>query len=287
MGLPGAQEELALKVLSAASPDARVILVLYGGASISIGALLAARRPPDAILVGHMPGVTGGTAVAEALFGEHSDFGKLPYTVYPHAYQNTTKFVEMSLRKGENTPEGRTHRFYTGVPEFSYGEGLSFASFALTDPMATNSSATATTARRHAHHALHPADASGEITITVALGNVGAKHTGSTVVMAWFAPSKVSSSGPNYHRSSLAARLSQEPPIRSLVAYTRSPSLRVGEETPVELKVRVDDLAFVDAVTAGRVLPGGEYEVRIDLGPENEHAGEIVHAVHVAEDIAL
>jgi hypothetical protein len=267
-----ARKKNSLKVLSAANPNAKVVLVLYGGASISIGALLAAARPPDAILVGHMPGVSGGTAAAEALFGKHNDFGKLPYTVYPHAYQNTTKFIEMSLRKGKNTPEGRTHRFYTGVPEFSYGEGLSFTSFALTE---------STTTRRHV---LHPVDASGEITITVTLGNIGAEHAGSTVVMAWFAPAKASS---NYHRSSLAVRLSQDPPTRSLAAYTRSRSLCVGEETLVELKVRVDDLAFVDAVTAERVLPAGEYEIRVDLGPKNGDAGEIVHAVHVVGDIAL
>ena len=67
----------------------------------------------------------------------------------------------------------------------------------------------------------------------------------------------------------------------------RSPSLAAGEAKPVELKVRVDDLAFVDAKTAARVLPAGEYEIRVDLGPKSEAAGEMVHAVHVAEDIAL
>jgi len=277
MGLPGAQEELALRVLSAASPNAKVVLVLYGGAAISIDALLAAPRSPDAILVGHMPGVTGGTAVAEALFGKHNDFGKLPYTVYPHAYQNTTLFIEMSLRKGPRTPEGRTHRFYTGVPQFSYGEGLSFTSFALSE-LKTSTMGT----RRHV---LHPVDASiRKMTVTVTLENVGAKHAGSTVVMAWFAPAKSST---NQHRTSLAARLGQDPPTRSLVAYRRSPSLRVGEETLIELTVRVDDLAFVNAMTAERVLPAGEYEIRIDLGPKNEGAGEIVHAVHVVKDIAL
>jgi len=82
-------------------------------------------------------------------------------------------------------------------------------------------------------------------------------------------------------------RLDQDPPTRSLVAYTRSPSLNVGEETLVELTVRVDDLAFVDARTSERVLPAGEYEVRIDLGPNNQDSGEIVHTVHVVDGISL
>ena len=49
----------------------------------------------------------------------------------------------------------------------------------------------------------------------------------------------------------------------------------------------MQDLAFVDAVTAGRVLPSGEYEVRVDLGPKNGGAGAIVHTVHVVEDIEM
>ena len=281
MGLSGAQEELALAVLSVARPNAKVVLVLYAGASLSIDALLAAARPPDAILVGHMPGSTGGSAVAEALFGKHNDFGRLPYTVYPHAYQNTTQFMEMSLRKGKNTPEGRTHRFYTGTPLYNYGEGMSFTNFALrTHHSGSEDKSTATTT----HHVLHAVDASAEITITVTLQNVGVERAGSTVVMAWFAPAEATSVN---HRTSLAARLGQDPPIRSLAAYTRSASLNVGEEGPVELKVRVDDLAFVDARTSERVLPAGEYEVRIDLGPNNQDSGEIVHTVHVVDGISL
>ena len=53
------------------------------------------------------------------------------------------------------------------------------------------------------------------------------------------------------------------------------------------LRVCVDDLAFVDALTFERVLSEGKYGVRVDLGPNNEAAGEIVHVVHVAEDILL
>ena len=156
--------------------------------------------------------------MAEALFGLHNDFGKLPYTVYPHAYQNATQFIEMSLRQGKNTPQGQTHRFYTGDAQFRYAEGLSFTSFELGREV----DSTTTTAL----HVMHPVDSSsGEITITVTLQNVGAERAGSTVGMAWFAPAEATVN----HRTSLAAWLGQEPPIRSLVAYTRSSSLHVGE----------------------------------------------------------
>ena len=38
-------------------------------------------------------------------------------------------------------------------------------------------------------------------------------------------------------------------------------------------------------VAAERVLPAGEYEIRVNLGPKNEDAGEIVRTIRVAEDI--
>jgi|EP01046_Picozoa_sp_COSAG06_P039330 beta-D-xylosidase 4 len=283
MALPGAQEELALSVLRAVSPSTTVVLVLYAGASISIDALLEAARQPDAIIVGHMPGVTGGTAVAEALFGKHNDFGRLPYTVYPHAYQNTTQFTEMSLRKGKHTPEGRTYKFYSGTPQFKYGEGLSFTEFALGNTSRADGDRMLPQAKPD--HVLRAADASAEIMIAVSLQNVGVERAGSTVVMAWFAPA-AEATGLN-HRDSLAARLGQDPPIRSLVAYMRTHSLAVGETAVVKLKLRVDDLAFVDARTSQRMLPAGEYEVRVDLGPSATSAGEVVHSVHVASDVVL
>ena len=188
----------------------------------------------------------------------------------------------MSLHKGRKTPQGRTHRFYTGVAQFSYGEGMSFTSFALRAHPPRREAPGGVTAAT-SHHVLRRADASGELTIEVALQNTGARQ-GSTVVMAWFAPAATSGVD---HRSTLATRLGQDPPVRSLAAYTRSASLRVGEEAVVSLKVRIDDLAFVDAVTSGRVLPAGEYEVRVDLGPNSASAGEVVHTLRVAEEILM
>ncbi len=281
--LPGAQEELALAVMGVAKPKTTVVLVLYAGASIALDALLDASRQPDAIIVGHMPGVTGGTAVAEALFGKHNDFGRLPYTIYPHAYQNITQFTEMSLRKGRHTPQGRTHRFYSGTAQYEYGSGLSYTEFALGDVLKADGDDTATRAKPD--HVLSAEDASAEITIAVTLQNVGVERAGSTVIMAWFAPSG-EATGVN-HRISLAARLGQDPPTRSLVGYTRSPSLTVGEAIVVELNVRVDDLAFVDARSSRRVLPAGEYEVSVDLGPSVISSGKVVHSVHVATDVLL
>ena len=58
-----------------------------------------------------------------------------------------------------------------------------------------------------------------------------------------------------------------------------------NRDAALAAEVRVDDLAFVDARTSQRVLPAGEYEVRVDLGPSASGAGEVVHSVRVASDV--
>ena len=96
IGLPGAQEQLALGVLEAVAkrpPTHRpkVVLLLLAGSSVSIDGLLN-HTALDAVIAGHQPGLTGGTAAAELIFGQQNDLGKLSYTVYPRAYQNEVSY---------------------------------------------------------------------------------------------------------------------------------------------------------------------------------------------------
>lgn len=92
IGLPGAQEQLALAVLDAVAKKPpphrpKVVLLLLAGNSVSIDRVLN-HTALDVVIAGHQPGLTGGTAAAELLFGLHNDLGKLSYTVYPRAYQH-------------------------------------------------------------------------------------------------------------------------------------------------------------------------------------------------------
>jgi beta-D-xylosidase 4 len=90
IGLPGAQEQLALAVLDAVAKRKsrpKTVLLLLAGNSVSIDGLLN-HTALDVVIAGHQPGLTGGTAAAELIFGQQNDLGKLSYTVYPRTYQS-------------------------------------------------------------------------------------------------------------------------------------------------------------------------------------------------------
>jgi hypothetical protein len=53
-----------------------------------------------------MPGVHGGTAIAETVFGLNNPGGKLPVTIYRSNYVNESDFLDMSISEGQ----GRTYR---------------------------------------------------------------------------------------------------------------------------------------------------------------------------------
>lgn len=96
----------------------KVILVNCSGSSIGLEPELATT---DAILQAWYPGEEGGTAVAEALFGDVNPSGKLPITFY--------KDVEQLPDFEDYNMQNRTYRYFTGKPLFPFGYGLSYTSF--------------------------------------------------------------------------------------------------------------------------------------------------------------
>ena len=86
-------------------------------------------------------------AMADVLFGAYNPTGKLAVTMYPPEFVEQIPLTEMSL----TVPPGRTHMYYTGEPEFAFGDGLSYSTFemasagaATTATMATEEGASAT-----------------------------------------------------------------------------------------------------------------------------------------------
>ena len=114
--LPAVQWEL-ISVLAEAGK--KVILVNFSGSAI---ALEPESRVCSAILQAWYPGQEGGTAVAEALFGDFNPSGKLPLTFYRDDSQ-LKPFTDYDMA-------GRTYRFFTGEPLFPFGHGLSYTTFA-------------------------------------------------------------------------------------------------------------------------------------------------------------
>ena len=101
---------------------ARIILVLTGGSPIALGEI---EDMVDAILFVWYPGMEGGNAVADVLFGDVSPAGKLPVT-FPRSLAQVPAFDDYSMTE-------RTYRYMTAEPLYPFGFGLSYSRFEYSD----------------------------------------------------------------------------------------------------------------------------------------------------------
>lgn len=114
--LPGDQQAFLQKVYEA---NPNTILVLVAGSSLALG---WEHQHLPAILDAWYPGEAGGTAVAEALFGDFSPAGRLPLTFY-NSMDELPDFNDYDVTKG------RTYQYFQGTPLYSFGHGLSYTRF--------------------------------------------------------------------------------------------------------------------------------------------------------------
>lgn len=115
LNLPAAQEELLEQLGGLHKP---VILVLMNGSAISTN---WANQHIPAIVEAWYPGGEGGHAVASLLAGDFSPAGRLPVTFYKSADQ-LPPFKNYAMT-------GRTYRYFTGMPLYPFGYGLSYTRF--------------------------------------------------------------------------------------------------------------------------------------------------------------
>ena len=81
----------------------------------------------NAVLECWFPGQEGGTAIADALFGDVNPGAKLPVTVARHVGQ-------LPIYYNAKPSVGRGYLFDTAAPLFPFGHGLSYTSFTLSPP---------------------------------------------------------------------------------------------------------------------------------------------------------
>ena len=101
---------------------AKIVLVVTGGSPIALGNV---EDMVDAILFVWYPGMEGGRAVADVLFGDVSPAGKLPVT-FPKSLDQLPAFDDYSMK-------GRTYRYMTEEPLYPFGFGLSYSCFEYSD----------------------------------------------------------------------------------------------------------------------------------------------------------
>ncbi|MDR1517863.1 MAG: glycoside hydrolase family 3 C-terminal domain-containing protein [Dysgonamonadaceae bacterium] len=118
IGLPDVQTDLIREIHKLGKPT---VLVLLNGSALSIN--WEAENLP-AILDAWYPGQAGGTAIADVLFGDHNPAGRLPVTFY--------KGIEQLPDFENYDMANRTYRYFSGVPLYEFGYGLSYTDFEYT-----------------------------------------------------------------------------------------------------------------------------------------------------------
>ncbi len=116
--LPEAQLQLAEAVAKTGTP---VVLVMTEGRPRLIRRIEGDAR---AILMAYLPGMEGGVAIADVLFGDFNPCGKLPVT-YPR-YPNDLTLYDHTYSENSN-PDCRYN------PQWPFGFGLSYTTFEYSD----------------------------------------------------------------------------------------------------------------------------------------------------------
>ncbi len=113
--LPKVQQMLVTAMHGTGKP---VVFVNCSGSAIAFGSV---EGQYDALLQAWYPGQGGAKALADVLFGDFCPGGKLPVTFY-RSNNDLPDFLDYSMKN-------RTYRYFTGVPQYAFGYGLSYTTF--------------------------------------------------------------------------------------------------------------------------------------------------------------
>ena len=131
IALPGQQLDLIQKVSSASKGD--TILVILSGGCVDISDSKESSNI-NGIIWGGYPGMYGGQAIADVIFGAYNPTGRLTQTWYKSDYVNQVKMVDMDMRPNSTagpygTSPGRGYRYFPGSVVYEFGSGLSYTTF--------------------------------------------------------------------------------------------------------------------------------------------------------------
>src|SRR5689334_11077576 len=176
----------------------------------------------NAIVMAYNPSHEGGTAIADVLFGDVNPSGKLPFT-YPRTPNGLINYDHKPFET-ENTSFGNM----AFNPQFQFGDGLSYTTFAYSDLRVGKQTISA----------------NEELPVSVVVKNTG-NRAGKEAVLVYV--------------SDLVASLS--PPGKRLRRFAKV-NLQPGESRTLNFKLRREDLSFIGADNKS-VLEPGDFEVRV------------------------
>jgi beta-glucosidase len=196
-----------------------VVLVLVEGRPRIINRIADSAK---AILMAYNPGNEGGTAIADVLFGDYNPGGKLPFT-YPRTPNGLINYDHKPFET-EDTAFGNM----AFKPQFEFGDGLSYTTFAYSDLRLSRKTMRA----------------NDEIAVTVKVTNTG-RRAGKEITLVYV--------------GDLVASIS--PPGKRLKRFAKV-YLEPGQGRVLTFRLRGDDLSFIGANNKPVVEPG-EFEIVI------------------------
>ena len=223
LSLPRRWEEV---ILAAAGANPRTVVVLMGGSAITVERWIG---EVPAVLMAWYPGMEGGWAVAESLFGVVNPGGKLPFSI-PGSEADLPPFGARVKRIRYGYLHGYRWLDSRGLPaRFPFGHGLSYTSFVL----------------RGTRVLQEKTDGLQPVGVEVELENAG-PLPGDEVVQAYV--------------SVLASRVERPPKV--LAAFKRV-SLQPGEKMRLHLEIDPSRLSFYDTTEGQMVTEKADYRVMV------------------------
>ncbi len=216
LNLPAPQVKLAEAIQATGKP---VVMVLVEGRPRIINRIADGAK---AILMAYNPSNEGGTAIADVLFADVNPSGKLPYT-YPRTPNGLINYDHKPFET-ENTAFGNM----AFKPQFEFGQGLSYTTFAYSDLRLDKTTITG----------------NEDLTVNVTVNNTGGR-AGKEVALLFV--------------SDLVASIS--PPNKRLRRFAKI-QLEPGQNRTLTFKLRPEDLSFIGANNKPVVEPG-EFEISI------------------------
>jgi beta-glucosidase len=206
LDLPADQEQL---ILDAAAAATRTVVVMEAGGPITMERW---RDQVDAIVMAWYPGMEGGRAIGDLLFGTVAPSGRLVQT-WPRAWEDEPAFGNHQDETVFEYYHGYRHFDHLGIePLYPFGYGLSTTSFAYSNLKVPCEVVTP----------------GGRVVLTLEVENTGSR-AGVAVPQAY-----VGVPGTQARR-----------PLRQLAGFARV-ELQPGQKATVEIPLRVPDLAYWD-----------------------------------------
>jgi beta-glucosidase len=211
IALPKPQADLIAALKATGKP---VVVVLQSGSALALGSANSA----NAIVESWYGGEQGGRAIADVLTGGYNPGGRLPVTFYQSTDQ-LPDFTDYSMKN-------RTYRYFTGQPEYPFGYGLSYTSFAYGTPTIAQSGK--------------------DRTVSVTVTNSGSRE-GDEVVQLYVTPPA-----------------EEGLPAKSLKGFQRV-HLAAGESQQLSFQLTPRDIAFADPNGVMRTRKG-QYQLWVGGG---------------------